>query len=44
MKKRHVFLILIGFVPLATVVLLFVLALVLSAFDFSWGLLFRHFR
>jgi hypothetical protein len=42
MKKRHVLLILIGFVPLATLVLLFVLALFLFAYDFFWGLLFKH--
>jgi hypothetical protein len=34
MKKRHVLLILIGFIPLAAVILLFV-------FDFLWGWLFR---
>ncbi len=44
MKKRHVLLILIGFVPLATLVLLFVLVLALTAYDVFWGWLFRHWR
>ncbi len=41
MKKRHLLLILIGFIPLAILILPFLLALVLSAYDLAWGWLFR---
>ncbi|MFZ1934429.1 MAG: hypothetical protein WCB27_23655 [Thermoguttaceae bacterium] len=40
-KKRHTILILVGFIPLAVVILLFVLALALFVYDFAWGWLVR---
>ncbi len=41
MKKRHVLLILAGFIPLAVLILLFLVPLILVAYDFFWGWLFR---
>jgi hypothetical protein len=40
MKKRHVLLILAGFIPLAVLILLFLVPLILLAHDFFWGWLF----